>query len=276
MSDETQRDVDMKIFISHSSNDSELAKLLVHLLQKALRLSSADIRCSSVDGYRLPAGASTDERLRSEVHDAKLVIGLITPNSLTSLYVAFELGARWGADKPMIPLLGLGATTDNLGGPLAGINSLNCNNESHVNQLIEDTASYLEITSERASSYVGEIGRLVHMSSAEAPPVGSLASTSPASQLSTKARELILAATANNEGHIHLLRTNQGKIIDAGGKTMNEFGDRRSEAEWESALNQLETNGFVSDPSGKRTYFEVTGEGFSIADELRALSEKSG
>lgn len=265
----------MKIFISHSSNDSELAKLLVNLLQKALRLSSADIRCSSVDGYRLPAGASTDERLRSEVHDAQQVIGLITPSSLTSLYVAFELGARWGADKPMIPLLGLGATPDHLGGPLAGINALNCNNESHVNQLIEDAASNLGITSDRASSYVGEIGDLVKMSSAEATTVGSLTSTSPAFQLSNKARELLLAATANSEGHIHLLRTNQGKIIDAGGKTMNEFGDRRSEAEWESALNQLETNGCVSDPSGQRTHFEVAGEGFFIADELRALSEKS-
>ena len=46
MSDETRRDVNMIIFISHSSNDSELAKLLVNLLQKALRLSSADIRAA--------------------------------------------------------------------------------------------------------------------------------------------------------------------------------------------------------------------------------------
>ena len=107
----------MKIFISHSSNDVELAKLLIDLLRKSLNLRSTDIRCSSVDGYRLPGGISTDQMLRSEVHDAELVIGLVTPSSLKSIYVSFELGARWGADKPMIPLLATGATSEHLGGP---------------------------------------------------------------------------------------------------------------------------------------------------------------
>ena len=122
----------MKVFISHNSKDEELAKILVNLLQKSMRLSSYDIRCSSVDGYRLIGGVAVDETLRIEVHDAELVIGLITPDSLKSLYVAFELGARWGISKPMIPLLASGATSLHFGGPLAGINALDCNNECQV------------------------------------------------------------------------------------------------------------------------------------------------
>ena len=90
----------MKIFISHSSFDVEFAKLLIDLMRKSLNLRSTDIRCSSVDGYRLPGGVPTDQSLRAEVHDAELVIGLITPNSLKSIYVSFELGARWGATDP--------------------------------------------------------------------------------------------------------------------------------------------------------------------------------
>lgn len=259
----------MKIFISHSNQDTELAALLINLLQKALRLSSNDIRCSSVDGYRLPGGVSTDERLRIEVYDAELVVGLITPTSLKSLYVAFELGARWGVDKPMIPLLAFGVLPDNLGGPLAGINALSCDNESHVNQLVEETASHLDIESERPSSYVGEIGSLVQMASSRLTNSKWSSSTAPNSQLSYNARELILAATEKDAGFIHHIRAVQGQMISAGTKTMNEFGDHRSEAEWISALQQLESNGFVIDPTGESKHYEVTGEGYSMADELR-------
>ena len=259
----------IKIFISHSNQDTELAALFVNLLQKALRLSSNDIRCSSVDGYRLPGGVSTDERLRIEVYDAELVVGLITPNSLKSLYVAFEIGARWGVNKPMIPLLAFGVLPDHLGGPLAGINALSCDNESHVNQLIEETASHLDIEPDRPSSYVGGIERLVQMASAGVTTIEWSSSTAPNSQLSPKARELILAATEKDAGFIHHIRAMQGQIISAGAKTLNEFGDHRSEAEWISALQQIESNGFVIDPTGERKNYEVTGEGYSIADELR-------
>lgn len=155
----------MKVFVSHSGKDSEFAKLLVDLIQKSMRLSSNDIRCSSVDGYRLPGGASTDEQLRNEVHDASVLIGLITSNSLDSMYVAFELGARWGAGKPMLPLLALGATTDHLEGPLAGINVLSCDNESQIIQAIEEIATHLGITYESTSSYFAEVRNLVQMSS---------------------------------------------------------------------------------------------------------------
>ena len=106
-------------------------------MRKSLNLRSTDIRCSSVDGYRLPGGVPTDQSLRAEVHDAELVIGLITPNSLKSIYVSFELGARWGANRPMIPLLASGSNLGNLGGFLAGINALNCSNGAN-NQFVEE------------------------------------------------------------------------------------------------------------------------------------------
>ncbi len=67
----------MKIFISHSSEDVEIAKPLIDLLRKALQLRSNEIRCTSVDGYRMQGGASIDERLRAEVHDAELLVGFI-------------------------------------------------------------------------------------------------------------------------------------------------------------------------------------------------------
>jgi TIR domain len=85
------------VFISHSSKDKELALALIELLKAGLGLPAEQIRCSSVDGYRLPVGVNTEARLREEVNQARIVVGLITPSSPASAFVMFELGARWGA-----------------------------------------------------------------------------------------------------------------------------------------------------------------------------------
>jgi len=95
----------ISVFISHSSKDAGLALALIELLKGGLGLLSDQIRCSSVDGYRLPVGVNTEAKLREEVNEARVVIGLITPSSLSSAFVMFELGARWGANQFLAPLL---------------------------------------------------------------------------------------------------------------------------------------------------------------------------
>jgi hypothetical protein len=60
----------LQLFISHAEEDAALAARVITLMEKALRLPASAIRCTSVDGYRLPGGANTIERLRQEVHDA--------------------------------------------------------------------------------------------------------------------------------------------------------------------------------------------------------------
>ena len=95
----------LKVFISHSNKDVEVAKAIIDLLRISLNLKTGDIRCTSVDGYRLPAGVSTDEQLKTEIHDSEVLVGLISAESMSSHYVLFELGARWGAKKPLFPLI---------------------------------------------------------------------------------------------------------------------------------------------------------------------------
>src|SRR5262245_39952333 len=110
-----------EIFISHSSQDIELAKLLVGLLRAALNVPAKQIRCTSVDGYRLRGGADIDERLRCEILGATVLIGLLSPASADSQYVLFELGARWGAGRPLIPLIAPGFKPDSMRGPITGL-----------------------------------------------------------------------------------------------------------------------------------------------------------
>ena len=148
----------IRIFISHSSADVEVARPLVELLRSALTLRASEIRCTSVDGYRLEGGANTEESLRREVRDSELFIGIISQHSLGSLYVVFELGARWGTERPLIPLLAPGTPSRVLGGPLSNINALRLDSEAQVHQLVDEIAQKLNLKAESPAVYSAHLG----------------------------------------------------------------------------------------------------------------------
>ena len=130
----------ISIFISHSSKDIELAEMMIELMRLGIGLTEEDIRCTSVDGYRFEVGADTDVQLKQEVKSSKAFIGLITPSSIESAYVLFELGARWGADLHLAPVLARGADANFLRGPLSKPNALKATEEAQMHQLVQDIA----------------------------------------------------------------------------------------------------------------------------------------
>ena len=140
------------VLISHSSKDAELAQALIDLLKDATGLVTDQIRCSSVDGYRLPVGVNTEAQLREEINAAKIVIGLVTPHSLVSSYVMFELGARWGANLFVAPLLA-GVNPSGLSGPLSLLNALDATNAAQLHQLVSDISQRLNLPLQSAASY---------------------------------------------------------------------------------------------------------------------------
>ena len=152
---------ELEIFISHGSVDAPVAKLLITLYEKALKISARKIRCTSVDGYRLPGGAETNDILRTEVFGTQLFIALLTPDSIKSPYVLFELGARWGARKPLVPLMARGLLAGDLPAPLNGLNALSACVPDQVRQHIEETAEALAKQLEPAGSFSAEIDALV-------------------------------------------------------------------------------------------------------------------
>lgn len=157
----------LKLFISHSSKDLVLVEALLKLLRASLNLSAREIRCTSVDGYRLPAGANTNEQLKEEVYSSQTFIGVISNKSIKSMYVVFELGARWGANKPLIPLIAQGTNTSALGGPLTGINALSASSREQLHQLVENIAGQLSITPEPVASYSQIIEEIIAIQSEE-------------------------------------------------------------------------------------------------------------
>jgi len=149
---------DIAVLISHSSKDKALAEALIDLLRLGLSLPANLIRCSSVDGYRLPAGVNTDDELRKEIRTARVLVGLLTPNSISSTYVLFELGARWGAGLFLVPLLA-GIKPEEMRGPQSVLNALSCETEAQLIQLVEDIGKELKVEPQSATSYLKQARR---------------------------------------------------------------------------------------------------------------------
>jgi len=149
------------VFISHSGRDADLAEALIDLLRTAIGLTAEGIRCTSVDGYRFKVGADTDAQLKKEVKSSKAFIGLITPSSIQSAYVLFELGARWGAELHLSPILARGADSSFLRGPLAKLNALNAVEEGQMHQLVNDVANELGKKPANAAVYGKALQKLI-------------------------------------------------------------------------------------------------------------------
>ncbi len=141
----------MDLFISHSSKDASFANALVRFLRLSLRLSAKQIRCTSVEETQLESGTEIDRFLRDEIMSSSLFVAVLSPNSLSSMYVLFELGARWGAGKKMFPILMPGMSRGQLEGPLKGLHISECNRAS-LWKLVGQIGETLDIPPENPES----------------------------------------------------------------------------------------------------------------------------
>jgi hypothetical protein len=133
-------------------------------LRAALRLSAAQIRATSVEETQLGAGSDIDESLRAEVRDSQVFIAVLSPNSLASTYVLFELGARWGADRKMLPLLMPNMSPEQLDSPLNRLYAPKADRPGLLS-LIEQAAKTLGIDPESAASIEGELAEVLQQRS---------------------------------------------------------------------------------------------------------------
>lgn len=144
----------MKIFVSHSSIDTSAAEALVGCIRSALNIGAKEIRCTSVHGYKLSAGADSNEQLRAEVFECEVFIALLSPSSMQSTYVMFELGARWGAKRYMAPVMIRGTTGSDLKAPLSAIHSVSGSSEADLHELMADLGKRLRLQLEQPAAYL--------------------------------------------------------------------------------------------------------------------------
>jgi hypothetical protein len=86
-------------------------------------------------------------------------------------------------------------------------------------------------------------------------------------QLSHAAQILLKEASKSKTGQIVRFSVSGGIVVQVNGQAFSgTYGEGRQRAELEGALDELEGEGLISDPNGKRVVFELTAEGFKVAD----------
>jgi len=136
-----------RIFISHRHKDQAIAAALTEMIRTALNVRSAEIRCTSVQPYRLPFGKNTGERLRNEIGRAQVVLGILSPDTAQSSYVMFELGAAWSQQIYTCPLLALGAEYQHIPGPIFDLAPARLWETADCHQLLANLSVELGLTS---------------------------------------------------------------------------------------------------------------------------------
>jgi hypothetical protein len=173
------------VLISHTNKGKMLAEALIELLQAGLGLLPSHTLCSNVNEYWTAEGVNTEAHLRAEVSAAKVVIGLITPRSLSSTYVLFELGARWGAGLPMIPLL-VGVSANELRGPLSFLNAAYTNDDAHLHQLLRDVGEQLKMRVQNPAACQKHLNKVKELAGVIAAAVSQAQQERPSSTGSTR------------------------------------------------------------------------------------------
>ncbi len=159
-----------QIFISHSSADNRLAEGLLQVLERSLEIKPDSIRCTSVPGYELAPGVPTIAVLQRELNDSAVVIGLMTPNSMSAAWPLCELGAAWGLFKYPIPIIAGGLSYEDIGGPLRDSNALQLENRDDLLSLVDEVSRRLDLKRRRAAQGASAIDTL--LARAEEAPAG--------------------------------------------------------------------------------------------------------
>jgi Domain of unknown function (DUF4062) len=95
-------------------------------------------------------------------------------------------------------------------------------------------------------------------------------------RLQDEAKTLLMEATADRNGLIIVARDLGGLKIETNGKNFCETGNPRSEVFWRAIVVELETHELIQDRGYKGEKFNVTAEGYRVADVLRAASPPDG
>ena len=222
--------------------------------------------------------------LMGQLDSCNLCIICMTPENVRSPWLYFEAGAIAGRrNDPRVYSYLIGVPGSELGaGPLSQFQWIEAD-RGGTWKLIRDINKSLNAPHNEAvlegnfSHKWPSFKRKLEKAVEEYDPkptdlVGQTKALKPVYQLSSEAKQLIIEAAADRHGTVMMVRSSEGRNIQTNGKQMAERGNARSEAAWQAAVRELLHNGLLQSLGHEGEIFEVTAEGYRIADELREKS----
>ena len=265
-----QKESTLDIFISHSSKDAIIVEQFIELIVKAFKIDESQIRCTSVPGYKLPSGVNVDLILKNEISTSKIFIGFITEKSLESVYVLFELGARWGSEKPFKLITSDASNFKLMQPPLSNHHTVCISNSQELYQILEEIQKELSYNSYKSSSIAKEVEKLL-ATIAINNKVDDTHGPSLQSEKSdfTKIESEILKSADNNiDGKIRIISTQDGTTIQSGQNVLLQSDIHKEIQKYKSAVESLINKGYLQSHNGSNKRFEFTGKTYEYLDNV--------
>jgi hypothetical protein len=95
----------IKLFISHSANNVRLAQALLSVLKATFYFRDWEVRCSSLAGYEPTDEILTRGQLSQELHEAELIIFILSPFEEEAEWLRLELALGMASDSERVILL---------------------------------------------------------------------------------------------------------------------------------------------------------------------------
>ena len=133
----------MDIFISHITEDSEIAITLKNWIESTL-LGHHKVFVSS-DPQSIPAGTKWLDEITMAITGSKILLILCSPESINRPWINFEAGCGWAKSIPVIPICYEGLIKSQLPQPIAALQALELN-ETFPKQLFIALQKHLKFT----------------------------------------------------------------------------------------------------------------------------------
>jgi len=134
----------MKVFISHITEEAQIAKVLKDWIESAF-IGQCDVFVSN-DKADIPAGSKWLEKIDSALESAKALIVLCSSKSLTRSWINFETGCGWIKRVPIIPICHSDQKKGKLPSPISMFQALELEDTNFIDDLMSSLAKQLGFT----------------------------------------------------------------------------------------------------------------------------------
>lgn len=141
-----------KIFISHSSSDTDIVEKIIDTLE-AIGVPSEQIFCSSFEGYGVKLGADFLETIKTELNSNVLVLFVLSSNFYESVVSLCEMGASWVKTNEHIPILIPPFEYSEIKGVIPTTHGMKINEKPKFNSLKEKIESFMGLKQSNFSTW---------------------------------------------------------------------------------------------------------------------------
>jgi hypothetical protein len=119
-----------------------------------------------VPGHALRFGTTIESQLKIGIREGKVLFALLTQDSIMSSWVLYELGAAWGLDRLIIPILGPGVAYKDLPGSLAqypciSVDEPDVRVRSRIEEVLNQVATALVVQRKKGGRQVTAVQDLI-------------------------------------------------------------------------------------------------------------------